>query len=155
MVKYLIPVILIQAIFGLSGVCFVFFVSIFHYFRDRVDKNIKDNMSKHFSSRADDDFFDKIKDGILSTVIMKDFTQELFEVTEPRRRLRTSLLLMPIAGCMFLVSALIACISMIENEFTSLFYTLFENAVYFTLIGAFIFLIYGIYQTIRLARALA
>lgn len=148
------PLVLIQALFGLGGVCLLLFATIFHYFKDRVDQYEIEKASAFFSSPANAETIEAIKDGSLPSVVFKDFNRQLFNIGKPRRRFRNLLLFLPITGGSFLLSASLACVIEMENEFVTSIATTLELLAYFILFIAIVAILYCIYQLVKLAREL-
>ena len=150
----LLPSYLIQALFAFGGVCLVLCITVFHYFKDKVDDHILEKMKELFSSSSTSEFIRRIKTGKLPKVVIRDFNDDLFEITSPRRRLQTLLLLFPIAGCLFILSASLAILASPENEFVSQILPMLEYIADLVLAVAVILIIYCTVPLVRLLREL-
>lgn len=151
----MLPSFLIPALFALGGVCILLCAYIFHYFKDRVDQYIIEKMSHFFATETTENFLQMIKEGKLPSTLMKDFTKELFQIGDPRRRLLRCLLFFPVAGGLLILSASLASIGVIENEFIISIADMLELLADLTLLLAFIMIAYSAYQLVKLARELA
>jgi hypothetical protein len=104
-------VFLVQAVLALGGVFLLLTVSIFSYFNDKVDQHIVDNTKFLFSKTETRSFLQDIQDRDLPAALIRDFSQELLKIAEPRRVFRRLLLLSPMTGCLFVVSAFLGSFS--------------------------------------------
>jgi len=151
----LLPEFLIQALFGLGGVCFILCITTFHYFNEKVNEYLLDKMRSLFSSSTTDEFLETIRDGTLPALVMKDFMEDLYKIVKPRRRLRSLLLFFPLSGCLFIFSASLASLSLIENELVMSIGTFLEFLADSILLIAFTLVIYCAFHLVKLARELA
>lgn len=148
------PISLIQALFGLGGVCFVLCITVFHYFKDKVDKHISEEMKAFFSSQVNNSFLKMVKEGNLPSFVMKDFERELFRKGEPRRRLRSLLMFLPLDGCLFFLSASVASLGLVDNQIITSISTFLESLADSLLLVSFVVIIYCAYQLIKLGLEL-
>ena len=86
--------------------------------------------------------------------MVKDFSYSLVKIGEPRRRLRSLLLFFPVAGTLFMLSALFASIPEMQIELTVSFADTLEYLADSLLAFAIIVIIYCAYQLARLSREL-
>ena len=150
----MLPVFLVQALFGLGGVCFVLFITVFHNFRDKVDSHIVEEMRAFFSSPQNHELLEKIGEGSLPPPVIRDFSNELLKTSAPRRKLRSVLLLLPLDGCLFILSASLASLSAMENEVVMSFLGTLEFLANSTLLAAFVVVFVWVYQLVKLAYEL-
>lgn len=130
-------------------------ITVFHYFREKVDENAMQKMREIFSAPSTERFMQEIKSGKLPSVVMKDFNKDMFRIGGPRRRLHSLLLLFPIAGCLLIISALLASLSLIDNELIYRFGTMLEYGADSVLVISIVIVIYCAIQITKLARELA
>lgn len=151
----MLPSFLIQALVALGGVCFLIAATIFHYFRDRVNQYVRARLSELFSSSTIDEVLQMLREGSIPSTMMKDFTDELFKIVKPRRRLLSMLLFFPIAGGLLILSASLASVAVIENEMIIPIGDKLEFLADSALLIAFVVIVYCGFQLVRLSRELA
>ncbi len=151
----LMPTYLIGALLALVGVCIGLCVTIFHYFKDRVDEHIREKMQKFFSSSSTNELVGKIRKGSLPKVVTRDFSDDLFRITGPRRRLRTLFLLFPVDGCLFMLTAFFAIFASSESGFIPETLQYLEYVANLLLMIAIILFIYCSIELVLLTRELS
>ena len=112
-------------------------------------------MSDYFSSSDIDEFLEEIREDILPSTLMKDFIDEISQITQPRRRFLSLLLCFPIAGGLFIFSASLASVTAIENEFITSIANTLELMADSTLLIAIVITVYCAFHLVKLARELA
>ena len=138
---------LINPLIALGIGCVVICISIFHYFKDRVDTHIHDEMTKLFSSKETTDFLKGIKSGEVTPTMLRDFYNQLSQIWKPKHLLRNLWICFPTSGALFIVVGLLGSFVDYEN-------LLYDYLTYSLLLIATIFLVFGIIQLIRLGRKL-
>lgn len=136
---------LITPLITLGSGCIIICISIFHYFRDRVDSHIHDQMTILFSSKDTTDFLKGIKDGKVTPIMFRDFYNHLSQIWKPKHWLRNLWICFPTSGALFIVVGLMGSFVNYEN-------LLYDYLTYSLLLIATIFFVFGIIQLIRLGR---
>jgi len=108
----------VQALFALFGVFFLLAATVFHYFSDKIDRHAIDSVRLLFIKPETEILLGKIKDNALPPEIVRDFNQKILDIAEPRRMLRRLLLLLPLTGCLFLVTASLGSLGEAANLMT-------------------------------------
>ena len=138
---------LITSLVTLGGACIVICISIFHYFRDRVDNHIHDEMMKLFSSKEITAFLKGITDGHVTPTMFRDFYNQLSIIWKPKHFLKSLWICFPISGALFIVAGLLGSFADYEN-------LLYDYTVYSLLVIATTFFVAGTIQLIRLGKEL-
>lgn len=138
---------LITPIIALGSGCIVICISIFHYFRDRVDKHIHDEMTKLFSSEETTAFLEGIEEGTVTSTMFRDFYNQLSNIWKPKQLLRSLWTCFPTSGAFFIGVGLLGSLVDYEN-------LLYDYIVFSLLLVGTAFFIVGIIQLIRLGRKL-
>jgi len=146
---------LVGALFGLGGLCFLLCITTFHYFKDKVDQRITQEMKEVFSSSYSNEFIKKMRKGEVPLVVIKDFSRNIFDISMLRRRLQSLLLWFPIAGCMAIISAILGSFDFVENELLSEFAGIYEYVVHTSLLITILIIVYCAIQLVRLTKELA
>jgi hypothetical protein len=149
----MLPIFLIQALVGLGGVCLVISITIFHYFKSRVDECVSQRVSAYFSSPTSQNLNKALRKGGLSLTIVKDLSKDLSKILEPNRRFRSLLFYFPMSGFTFILSATLAGLPSISSDFAP-FTPALEIFSDSTLIISFGSLFYGVLQLVRLTQDL-
>ena len=140
------PSALITPLIALGSGCVVISLSIFHYFRDRVDNYIHSKMEDLFSKETTTEFIDGIKDGKVTSSMLHDFSEQLFEIFKPQQWLRALWIYFPLSGAFFICAGLVG--SFAESN------TLINYSSFFILIIGSAFFIFGVIQLIKLGKKL-
>ena len=140
------PSSLVTALIALGSGCIIISISIFHYFRDRVDSYIHDEMKDLFSTDETTAFISGIKEEKVTQRMLHDFSKQLFESFKPQQWLKALLTYFPLSGAFFIGAGLIGSYAEIN--------LIIEYSVYPTLIIGIIFLLLGIAQLIKLGKKL-
>lgn len=140
------PSILVTALIALGGVCIVISITIFHYFKKGVDDYIYEEVRALFSSKETVAFLKGIKEGKVTSSMLRDFSKQLYESFKPLQWLRALWVYFPISGVFFIASGLIG--SFADTNL------IVDYTVYPTLIMGIAFLLLGILQLVRLGKKL-
>lgn len=141
------PSVLVTALVALGSGCIVISISIFHYFRDRVKTQIDEEMKTLFSTKETTTFLKGIKEGKVTSAMLRDFTNELLESLKPQQWLKALWVYFPTSGIFFIVVGLFGSFADYQNPF-------FDSLIYALLIIAVAFFILGLWQLVRLGRKL-
>ena len=150
----MLPVLLVQAVLAFGGVFLLLTVSIFSYFNDKVDRYLIENTRFLFSRTETRSFLKEIQDSTLPTVLIREFNEKLLKVAEPRRVFRRLLLLCPLTGCLFVVSAFLGSLSD-SSELITVLKPLLEPMVSTALVLGIVLALYCAIELARLSRQLA
>ena len=145
---------LIQALFGLGGVFLILGITIFHYFKTKVDECISERINAYFTSSSSMNLNKALQKGTLPLPVIKDFYRDLIKILEPNRRLRSLLLIFPLNGFVFVLSAFFASMPSIFGESISSYFSTLEVLSNLALLFAIVMLFYGVFQLIRLTQNL-
>jgi hypothetical protein len=154
-VNSLLPIFLIQALLGLGGVCFILGITIFHYFNQKVEQHTLERMRVLFSSPETSEFIKTMKKGDLPFPVMKEFIDSLIDIAGQRRRFRSLLVFFPLSGCLFILSASFASVSLIEGETARIFAPILESSGDLLLLVGIALVLYCGFQLVKLCRELA
>lgn len=143
----MLPQNLITPLFGLGGVCILIFLSTFHYFRDRVNNCIHDEITELFLSKETTSFIKGIKDGNVTSTMLRDFYNQLSNIWKLKLLLKSLLTYFPISSSLFIVSAILGSFIDYENLF-------YDYIIYSLLFTATAFFVLGTIQLIRLGKKL-
>lgn len=141
------PSVLVTALIALGSGCIIISISIFHYFRDRVSSHVRDNMVRTFSSKETIAFLEAIKEGKVSSIMLKDFFNQLSTIWKPQQWLKNLWVYFPTSGVFFIIVGLLGSFANYEN-------LIFDCAIYTLLLIAIAFFILGTWQLTKLARKL-
>ena len=108
----------------------------FHYFNESVRIHSRDRLTVLLSGELTRDLIESIEQGTVPDVVVRDFTDEVISVGDPRRVFRALLLLSPITGAVFLCSALLGSLEEIMAKATS-------TTVEVVGLGAYVLLFFG------------
>ena len=150
----MLPIFLVQALIGLGGLCFILCITIFHYFKDKVDKHILQEVQEAFSSSYTDEFIQKLREGKIPLIVIKNFSKSIFDISLPRRRMQSLLLFFPVAGCLAIISAIFGSFNLIDNPLFSEFVTIFDYVANTLLLLMILIIVYCAIQLIRLTKEL-
>lgn len=142
----LFPSTLATPLLALGGVCIIISITIFHYFRDRVDSYIHDEMKNLFSTEEATAFINGIKEGKVAPNMLHDFSKQLFEIFKPQQWLKALWIYFPISGLFFIGAGLIG--SFVDSNL------IIDYSVYPTLVAGTAFFLLGIIQLIKLGKKL-
>jgi hypothetical protein len=142
----LFPSSLVTALIALGSGCIVISISIFHYFRDRVDNYIHEEMKDLFSSKETIAFLKGIKEGKVTSSMLHDFSGQLFESFKPQQWLKALWVYFPMSGIFSISAGLIG--SFADSN------PMVDYSVYPTLIVGIVFFVLGISQLVRLGKKL-
>ena len=140
------PSTLVTALIALGSGCIVISISIFHYFRDRVDNYTHGEMRDLFSTKETMKFLKGVKEGKVTSRMLHDFSEQLFESFKPQQWLKASWVFFPLSGIFFIGAGLI-------GSFAD-FNPIVDYSVYPTLIVGTAFFFLGILQLVRLGKKL-
>jgi hypothetical protein len=140
------PSALTTALIALGGVCVIISLTIFHYFKDRVDTYTYQEMKDLFSSRETALFIKGIKEGKVTSSMLHDFSGQLFESFKPRQWLKALWAYFPVSGIFFISAGIIG--SFADTN------PIVDYSVYSTLIVGIAFFLSGILQLVRLGKRL-
>lgn len=137
-----------------GGASITAFIALLYYFKDRVDDYTVEHIAAFFSSKENLRLIKEISQGKVSSKVSEALVSDLSETQEPKVRLRRIVVTLPVAGCLFIISAIVGSLVHSENEFISQIATEVEIFAYGALLIAVIFLVYSIIQLIRMNRRL-
>ena len=140
------PSILVTALITLGGVCIGISITIFHYFKESVDAYVHEEIKDVFSSKETVAFLKGIKEGKVTSRMLRDFSKQLSESFKPQQWLRALWVYFPISGVFFIASGLIG--SFADTNL------IVDYTVYPTLIMGIAFFVLGILQLVRLGKKL-
>lgn len=150
----LLPIFLIQALYGLGGVCFILCITVFHYFNQKVDQQTLEKMRMLFSSPDTSELVKTIRKSDIPFLVMKDFINDLLKIVSQRRRFRSLLVFFPLSGCLFILSASFASLSLIENETARIIAPILEYSGDLLLLVGIAVVLYCGFQLVKLCREL-
>jgi hypothetical protein len=151
----LFPTFLTQALFALSGVFVLLEMTVFHYFNQDVRRQANDRVIVLLSRESTKSLTDMIDKQQVPESVVRDFTDEVLLIGEPKRVFRATLLLVPIAACLLLSSALLGSLSETAGGSASGIAQIADWAAYILLIFGIGFTVWCAVNIARLARALS
>jgi len=131
---------------ALGGVCIVITITIFHYFKESVDTYVHEKIRDFFSGKETVAFLKGIKEGKVTSSMLRDFSKQLLESFKPHQWLRALWVYFPISGVFFIASGLIG--SFADTNL------IVDCTVYPSLIMGITFFILGTLQLVRLGKKL-
>jgi len=140
------PSILVAGLMALGGVCIGISITIFHYFKESVDTYVHEELRDLFSSKETVAFLKGIKEGKVTSSMLRDFSKELSESFKPQQWLRALWVYFPMSGIFFICAGLI-------GSFAD-YNPIVDYSVYPTLIVGIAFFLLGIVQLVKLGRKL-
>lgn len=144
-----------SALFVLGVACFTLCVTIFHYFKEKVDKHtIEGTKLLLFASSSRKEFRDMLR-GVAQASYVYSFVEEVSRITEARRRFRSLLLFLPLDGVLFFVSGFFTIVVDTNNDVIKPFVSAISFSTYMAITGGIILLVYTGYLLARLLRKLA
>ena len=146
---------LASALFVLGAACFTICLTIFHYFKEKVDKNtIEGTKLLLFALSSRKEFKDMLR-GIAQASYVNSFVEDVFRITEARRRFRNLLLFLPLDGVLFFVSGFFTILVDTNSDVIKPFVSAISSSTYMAITGGIILLVYSGYLLARLLRKLA
>lgn len=140
------PSVLVTALIALGSGCIIISISIFHYFRDRVDARVHEEMRELFLAKETAVFLKGIKEEKVTSSMLRDFSKQLFESFKPQQWLKALWIYFPISGIFFIGAGLIG--SFADSN------PIVDYSVYPTLVVGTAFFLLGILQLVRLGKKL-
>lgn len=108
-----------------------------------------------FSSTTTSEFLNTIKKGSPPFPVIKDFIDDLLKIAGQRKRFRSLLFFFPLSGCLFIISASLASISLTDSETARLFAPTLEFSADLLLVIGIGVVLYCGYQLVKLCNELA
>jgi hypothetical protein len=137
----LLPESIISSLYVLSGSFFIIAITVFYYFRDKVDDQMSRRTKELFSRQPNDELIEEMKEGKVPPTVVRDFVLDVIKISNPRRRLGTLHLLLPLAACLASASASISLLISTRYGFSSEVMTI-ADYVSGLLVVAIIFLVF-------------
>ena len=143
----MLPTTLVTALIALGSACIIISISIFHYFRERIDTYVSECTTKILTSKETTTFIKDVKSGIVSKQVLKDFFNDLIEIWKPEQWLTGLWRLFPLSGLFFILVGILGSFSVVEIVY-------FDYLLYFLLTIGLILFVSGTIQLIRLGSRL-
>lgn len=149
------PTFLVQALFPLGAAFLVLCATIFHYFSNKVEDYTNERLKVLILESNSSGFFQKVIDGSVPSVVVKDFLGSFLRIGEPRRILRHTLLASSLVGVLFIISASLASLISTGSSLVSFIANEVEFVTWFVFLAAIVLALYCALCMTKMARLLA